>query len=257
VTEGEEAYPNWPYVENIWKNVDRIVEDLVNDDDTLLEKEIPVSGQPDPLADVLSRFSLNNLMEDDSYIHNLPPYSFIEKPTQLASNEEWTDLKKQYGFFSSDSEDTKTSKPPGQVFFDPFDQPETQAYEKNPAIIIAKRNITTAEEILDYLGSLMKTTGDNPPETDERDTTTRSFFIAGLMPEPLQELSKLKGSEKTTISQNNIKNSLTAEDIYDAAQERAKQSLLPLTSKIFFRLPVKLKVLFPYESLYIFIFIQH
>ncbi len=215
IQDTEEAYPNWPYVENIWKNVDRIVEDLINDEQPPGEKEGSPPVIPNPLVDDLSRFSLNSLTEDDSYIHNLPPYSFIEKPLQLSDKEEWLDLRDQYSFLNGNNEASMTEKNPGQIEFDPLDQPETQAYDKNPAILIAKRNITTAQDILNYLGSLMETVGKEGPVGDERDTTTRSFSKSGPWPPDVEEGTEPRANQSTRV--NSL--FLTAEDIMQAAQE--------------------------------------
>jgi hypothetical protein len=154
-------------------------------------------------------------MDNDSYIHNLPPYSFIEKPTIIANSDEWMDLKQQ---FAGITEETVSGNNNGEIGFDPLDQPETETYIKNPAILIAKRNITSAKDILDYLGSLMETTEIDISASDERSTTRRSFFKPDLLPEGSDELLAKKELERNILNKtNNIL--LTPTDILEAAQE--------------------------------------
>ena len=190
--------------------MDRIVEDLINDDTLESETDIPTS--PDQLDDdELSRFSLDSLMDDDSFIHHLPPYSFIEKPMEMANNEEWANWKQHLISITE-----ATDRSPGEIGFDPLDQPETEAYGNNPSILIAKRNISSAKDILDYLGSLMG----QQTVAEEIGTTKRSFFKPDLLPEGVQEEVLVQEESRPTIDDMNKKNSLilTAEDIMQAVQ---------------------------------------
>ena len=190
--------------------MDRIVEDLINDDTLDSETDIPTS--PDQLDDdELSRFSLDSLMDDDSFIHHLPPYSFIEKPMEMANNEEWANWKQHLISITE-----ATDRSPGEIGFDPLDQPETEAYGNNPSILIAKRNISSAKDILDYLGSLMG----QQTMAEEIGTTKRSFFKPDLLPEGVQEEVLVQEESRPTIDDMNKKNSLilTAEDIMQAVQ---------------------------------------
>ena len=190
--------------------MDRIVEDLINDDTLESETDIPTS--PDQLDDdELSRLSLDSLMDDDSFIHHLPPYSFIEKPMEMANNEEWANWKQHLISITE-----ATDRSPGEIGFDPLDQPETEAYGNNPSILIAKRNISSAKDILDYLGSLMG----QQTVAEEIGTTKRSFFKPDLLPEGVQEEVLVQEESRPTIDDMNKKNSLilTAEDIMQAVQ---------------------------------------
>ena len=190
--------------------MDRIVEDLINDDTLDSKTDIPTS--PDQLDDdELSRFSLDSLMDDDSFIHHLPPYSFIEKPMEMANNEEWANWKQHLISITE-----ATDRSPGEIGFDPLDQPETEAYGNNPSILIAKRNISSAKDILDYLGSLMG----QQTVAEEIGTTKRSFFKPDLLPEGVQEEVLVQEESRPTIDDMNKKNSLilTAEDIMQAVQ---------------------------------------
>jgi hypothetical protein len=211
--EPEQIYPKWPYVENIWKNVDKIVEDLIQDD---AQAEKNKQDNPTHIADELNRFAFDSLMENDSYIHNLPPYSFIEKPMIVANTDEWIDLQQQYAGIT---EEKVNDNNPGEIFFDPLDQPETETYIKNPDILIAKRNITSAQDILDYLGSLMETTEMESSVSDERSTTRRSFFKPDLLPQGSEETLFQKKLERDNL--NSTENLiLTPTDILQAAKER-------------------------------------
>ena len=89
------------------------------------------------------------------------------------------------------------------LYFDSTDQPPSQPYHNNPNILVARRNISSSTDVLEYLNELMK--------GDERETTMRSFFkpdllsVASKFPE---EFPLLKEIDKVQESLGNNKNFL-------------------------------------------------
>merc|ERR1712029_1227610 len=99
-------------------------------------------------------------------------------------------------------------------------------YANNPSILIAKRNISSTNDVLGYLGELMKGNKNElqPQNTMDSGTTStmRSFFKPDLLPDisysDLKKLNTLQESLVTPASQDQF-NWLTAEDILNAAED--------------------------------------
>jgi len=135
-----------------------------------------------------------------------------------------------------------------EISFDLADQPLSMPYAKNPSILVARRNISSSSDILDYLSQLMNAAnilkGENDEEREgiDRDTTTRTFFKPDLLQANANPLILLQGLEKlqqslityedqenipgefkfNLFSDDNFKNDnnwLTAEDLINAAED--------------------------------------
>ena len=91
------------------------------------------------------------------------------------------------------------------LYFDRTDQPPSQPYLNNPNILVARRNISSSTDVLEYLNELMKESS----SAEERETTMRSFFkpdllsVASKFPE---EFPLLKEIDKVQESLGNNKN---------------------------------------------------
>ena len=93
------------------------------------------------------------------------------------------------------------------LYFDSTVQPPSQPYHNHPNILVAKRNISSSSDVLEYLNELMKESGSS---VEERETTMRSFFKPDLLPASQfpEEFTLLKEIDKVQESLGNNKNLL-------------------------------------------------
>jgi len=140
-------------------------------------------------------------------------------------------------------------KSDNEINFDLENQPPSMPYSKNPAILVARRNISSSSDILDYLSQLMSTAkklenvNGGQLEGIDRDTTIRTFFKPDLLQPNSDPLPLLQGLEKLQQSlifysnpqnlpsgdfQESVNNNnnhdedydwLTAQDIFNAAED--------------------------------------
>ena len=296
--------PKWPYVENLWKNVDKIVDDLITEEEILNAtiSENVIDSNLDSLwkdlevdTSELSRFDQDALVSEESSDESEASYYYpIEKVTKQPDQAYWQELKRKHGFisahtdmypeksstfkpelafFKKDSQpqyyhanipnlnkilyekETESAKKPeliksnNEISFDLTDQPLSMPYAKNPSILVARRNISSSSDILNYLSQLMSAANalkdENAEEIDgiDRDTTIRTFFKPDLLQDNADPLPLLQGLEQLQQSlisyrdpQNvpdgdfnmklfgnkniiNDNNWLTAEDILNAAED--------------------------------------
>jgi hypothetical protein len=299
--------PKWPYVENLWKNVDKIVGDLITEEEILnatISDNIIDSNLDSLWKDLevdtsgLGRFDTDSLSEEEKSDEEEASYYPIEKVTEEPDQAYWQELKRKHGFISAHTdmypEKPSTFKPElaflqkdslpqyyhanipnlnkilyekeiesankpelvksnNEISFDLTDQPLSMPYAKNPSILVARRNISSSSDILNYLSQLMNAANDLKDQNDEaidgidRDTTTRTFFKPDLLQDNANPLPLLQGLEKLQQSLINYKdpennpdgdfnidlfndiyteddnNWLTAEDILNAADDSDSQ----------------------------------
>ena len=226
--------PKWPYVENLWKDVDKIVGDLKTEEDILdkLKEENELNSSFNNIwNDVKYDTSVQEKYEADALFNEInssdhPPFAFVEKVTQRPSQAYWQRLKEKHKLISAHTEmynEATSTKAPsvsgfsrlpaptlyhsdisilsGQVVtepqliegdntisFDSSDQPPAMPYANNPSILVARRNISSSTDILDYLSSLMsaankmnKRSGLDQQQALDRGTTIRTFFKTDLL----------------------------------------------------------------------------
>ena len=295
--------PKWPYVENLWKNVDKIVDDLITEEEILnatISQNVIDSNLDSLWKDLdidtsgLGRFDSDALSSEEASIEDDMSYYPIEKVTKEPDQEYWQELKRKHGFISAHTDmypekpstfkpelaflqkdsqpqyyhanipnlnkilhekEIESAKKPeliksnNEISFDLTDQPLSMPYAKNPSILVARRNISSSSDILDYLSQLMNAANVLKDENDEeidgidRDTTIRTFFKPDLLQDNADPLPLLQGLEKlqqslityrdpenipdsdfniNLFSDSNINddgNWLTAEDILNAAED--------------------------------------
>ena len=224
--------PKWPYVENLWNKVDKIMGDL-------LEPEDLKSNKISSIENVFSSLNLDTSVleeiENESLYNSLnssPSPPTTTPATQRPDQEYWQNLKRKYGFISAYTEHysekttekpelpkpsfysvktppflneivletelkTETVAPPSKtqtvdssniLYFDSTLQPPSQPYDKHPNILVAKRNISSSNDVLDYLNELMK--DKETPDSinlNDKETTMRSFFKPDLLPTDFSE----------------------------------------------------------------------
>ena len=284
--------PKWPYVENLWKDVDKIVGDLKTEEDILdkIERENDQGS------------SINNIWNDVSYdsplpekyeadplfneinVSDHPPFAFVEKVTERPSQAYWQRLKEEHNVISAHTEmykEASSTKAPisfsalnrlpaptlyhsdlsilsGQVVtepqliegdntisFDSSDQPPAMPYANNPSILVARRNISSSTDILDYLSTLMsaankmnKRNGLDQQALD-RGTTIRTFFKSDLLqgstvpdtrrPElvPIPETEVKEAPAQEFVPSFNS-DWLTAGDLLEASENQDSNSHSPI-----------------------------
>ena len=73
-----------------------------------------------------------------------------------------------------------------QITFDNKQSAPSQPHAGHPSILVAKRNISSSQDVLGYLNHLMKSTNKDQVEKEKdpsiRETTTRNFFKPDLLP---------------------------------------------------------------------------
>ena len=212
--------PKWPYVENLWNKVDKIMGDLLEPEDLKTNK---ISNIDNILTSLSLDTKAKNQLENEALYNSLNtgpttttiPSTSTSRPDQAY----WQNLKKKHGFISAyteyyPSESTEKPQPafynaqpflpneiileteiqsvtqPGVVegasnslYFDDNNQPPSQPYVNNPSILVAKRNISSTSDVLVYLNELMKGSNDRREKdtSSERGTTMRSFFSPDLL----------------------------------------------------------------------------
>ena len=236
--------PKWPYVENLWNKVDKIMGDL-------LEPEDIKTNNISNINNIFSSLRLNTSdleeTENDNIYNSLNKKPSTKRPDQAY----WQNLKKKYGFISAYTEhypetDKTTEAPDNSIltrrpvfynsgipslneilleteiqglaqpqviqgsnslYFDSTVQPPSQPYHNHPNILVAKRNISSSSDVLEYLNELMKESGSS---VEERETTMRSFFKPDLLPASQfpEEFTLLKEIDKVQESLGNNKNLL-------------------------------------------------
>ena len=240
ISQKEVNLPKWPYVENLWNKVDKIMGDL-------LEPEDIQANNISSINSIFSSLKLNTSsleeIENDALYNSLNKKVSTKRPDQAY----WQNLKKKYGFISAYTEhypetDKTTTEPPedspiltprpvfynsripslneilleteiqavtqpqviegsNRLYFDSTDQPPSQPYRNNPNILVARRNISSSTDVLEYLNELMK--------GDEKETTMRSFFKSDLLPVASsfpEEFPLMKEIDKVQESLGNNKN---------------------------------------------------
>ena len=245
ISQKEVNLPKWPYVENLWNKVDKIMGDL-------LEPEDIQASNISSINSIFSSLKLNTSSLEET--ENNALYNSLNKKVSTIRPDQayWQNLKKKYGFISAYTEhypetDKPSTEAPGSpvssprpvfynshvpslneilleaetqsvtqpqviegsnsLYFDSTDQPPSQPYHNNPNILVARRNISSSTDVLEYLNELMKESS----SAEERETTMRSFFkpdllsVASKFPE---EFPLLKEIDKVQESLGNNKNFL-------------------------------------------------
>jgi hypothetical protein len=296
--------PKWPYVENLWKNVDKIVGDLITEEellnatisDNIIDSNLDsLWNDLDVDSSELSRYDNDALFNELNSDEMEASYNPVEKATKVPDQAYWQELKRKHGFISAHTDmypdkpstvrpelsylkkdtlpqyyhanipnlsnilhetevqsatEPELIKSNNEINFDLADQPLSMPYAKNPSILIARRNISSSSDILDYLSQLMNAAnmlkGENDDEIDgiDRDTTIRTFFKPDLLQANANPLPLLQGLEKlqqslisyadpenipsgnfniNLFNDNNINdddyNWLTAKDLINAAED--------------------------------------
>ena len=246
ISQKEVNLPKWPYVENLWNKVDKIMGDL-------LEPEDIQASNISTINSIFSSLKLNTSSleeaENNALYNSLNRKVSTKRPDQAY----WQNLKKKYGFISAYTEhypetDKPSTETPGglvpsprpvfynsqvpslneilleaetqsavtqpqviegsnSLYFDSTDQPPSQPYHNNPNILVARRNISSSSDVLEYLNELMKESS----SAEERETTMRSFFKPDLLSAAStfpEEFPLLKEIDKVQESLGNNKNFL-------------------------------------------------
>ena len=212
--------PKWPYVENLWNKVDQIVVDLLEPEDS---KDTKISNSeikpqlfnsvPSLATNLATKNTENkNLptvtVPDQTYWQNLKEkYGFISAHTEQYPDTTTTTtdhpekplfyhasvgtvprlpdiiLETQLQTVSSDPQIIQSSN---QISFDSQKQPASEPYGGHPSILVAKRNMSSTDDVLGYLNHLMKNTNQGQKQKENepsiRETTARNFFKPDLLP---------------------------------------------------------------------------
>ena len=243
VVQKEVDLPKWPYVENLWNKVDRIMVDL-------LEPEDIKANNVSNVETIFSSLDLDTSgleqIENEALYNSLNPTTTNPTTTERPDQAYWQNLKKKYGFISAYTEHypDKTTENPSpsfynakipslneilleaevqsvtqpqvvdssnSLYFDSTNQPPSEPYPHHPNILVAKRNISSSNDVLQYLNELMKGSGkfQDKENFDERETTMRSFFKPDLLPAEFSEdFPLLKEIDKVQESLGNNENFL-------------------------------------------------
>ena len=233
--------PKWPYVENLWNKVDQIVVDLLEPEDPK-DNKISNSGIKSQLFNSAPSLTTNlaateneNLptsedprpVPDQAYWQNLKEkYGFISTHTELypERTSTTTDNPEKPLFYHASVGDvphlpdivletqlqTVTTSGPqiiqssNKISFDSNQQPASEPYGRHPSILVAKRNISSTDDVLGYLNHLMKNTNKGQKQKENepsiRETTARNFFKPDLLPSDteifpiLSQLDKIQDS---------------------------------------------------------------
>ena len=266
VVQKEIDLPKWPYVENLWNKVDKIMDDL-------LEPSDPQKNKISDLGNVITSLELNTTelkaIDNEALYNSLNP---VTTTTKRPDQKYWQGLKKKYGFISAYTEHyeekptenpTVTNYPPyynaklpdvlleslyeepslvtpaqtidssNNLFFESVNQPPSQPYANNPSILIAKRNISSTNDVLGYLGELMKGNKNElqPQNTMDSGTTStmRSFFKPDLLPDiSYSDLKKLNTLQESLGYNDKVK---TNYQVFKLVKQPAYASPVP-TNKI-------------------------
>ena len=215
--------PKWPYVENLWNKVDQIVVDLLEPEDSE-DNQISNSGIKSELFNSAPSLATNTEKDnpvrpvaepDQAYWQNLKEkYGFISAHTEqypdrtstTVTTATTTDLPERPLFYHASvgslvprlpdiiletQLQTVASAPQviqtsNQISFDSKKQPASEPYGGHPSILVAKRNISSSDDVLGYLNHLMKKTNQGQKqkgnEPSIRETTARNFFKPDLLP---------------------------------------------------------------------------
>ena len=279
--------PKWPYVENLWKDVDKIVGDLKTEEDLYdkLKEENELNSSinniwSDAKYDSSEKYETDELFNEINGGVNHPPFAFVEKVTERPNQAYWQRLKEKHNVISAHTEmyndATSTKSPPvsglsrlpaptlyhsdisilsGQVVtepqliegdntisFDSSDQPPAMPYANNPSILVARRNISSSTDILDYLSTLMSAANKMNKRNDfdqqalDRGTTIRTFFKSDLLQggaisdprRPELDIVEEVPAKKEIFNSDFNSDWLTAGDLLDAAANPDLESHSPI-----------------------------
>ena len=90
--------PKWPYVENLWNKVDKIMGDLLEPDELKTNK---ISNVGNVISSLQLDTSELDTIENESLYNNLNTVPATSTETSRPDQQYWQNLKQKYGFISA------------------------------------------------------------------------------------------------------------------------------------------------------------
>ena len=204
-TQKDVDLPKWPYVETLWNKVDKIMGDLLEPED---EKANNISNIDNILSSLNLDTSEKNKIENDALYSSLNKKLDVNPTSARPDQEYWQNLKNKNGFISAftDYYQSTTKKPAfyhhdlissdsneflvettlerqtessNSLYFD-ANQPPSEPHINNQNILVAKRNISTSNDVLVYLNEIIDMKNSNErtvkESASERGTTMKTLF---------------------------------------------------------------------------------